>query len=98
MIEVIFSLFIVIYVLGFLSPCLIFKMTLNFNELTKYGVLLYFSLIFVCLWTYLPLFNEKIFENVGLCFEIICGVSYLIFIVFTFFPVKIYIEEKSENN
>ena len=97
MMDFMFSVIILLLVVGFLSPLFIFKMTLKFNELTKFGVLLYFSLIFVCLCTYLHLFNEKIFENVGLCFEIICGVSYLICIVFIVFPVKIYIEEKSRK-
>lgn len=91
--------------LFFLSPLFVFCMSLNFNKLTKFGVLIYFNFIFVSLLTYLPLlFNEKIFENVGLGFQIICGISYLILIVFVvinFIPEKyspkIYIKEKAEK-
>lgn len=103
MIDIIFSVIIsligIIYIFGLLSPLFIIYMSLKFNKLTKFGVLIYFSSIFVCLWTYLPLFNEKIVESAGILFEIICGISYLIFIVFLALPEKyspkIYIEEKA---
>lgn len=96
-----FCLFVIIYICCFLSPIFIFYMSLKLNKLTKFGVLIYFNLIFVCLNTYLPLFNEKIFENVELSFQIICGISYLIFLIVLVIPEKyspkIYIEDKAEK-
>ena len=97
-IPVVGALFLIVYGIGFLTPLFICYMTLKFNKLTKIGILIYFSLIFVCLWNYLPIFNEKIVESAGLWFEIICGISYLIFIVFLVLPdakqPKIYIDEE----
>ena len=91
-----------ISIISFLTPWFVFKMTLNFNKLTKFGILVYFSTIFVCLWTYLHLFNEKIVESAGHWFEIICGISYLIFIAVLVLPdtkhPKIYIEEEKAGN
>lgn len=101
-IPVVGALILIIYGIGFISPLFVFYATLKFNKLTKFGILMYFSLIFVGLWNYLPLFNENIVESAGIWFEIICGISYLIFIVFLVLPdakqPKIYIdEEKAEN-
>lgn len=102
LIQLVGALLVLVYGIGYLTPLFVFKMTLNFNKLTKFGILVYFSTIFVCLWNYLPIFNEKIVESAGQWFEIICGISYLIFIVFLVLPdakqPKIYIdEEKAEN-
>lgn len=98
-IPVVGALLAIVYGIGFLTPLFIGWMTLKFNKLTKFGILMYFSLIFISLWNYLPLFNEKIVESAGIWFEIICGISYLIFIVFIVLPEKyspkIYIEEKA---
>ena len=97
-IPVIGALLVLVYGMGYLTPLFVFYMTLKFNKLTKFGILMYFSLIFVSLWNYLPLFNEKIVESAGIWFEIICGISYLIFIIFLVIPnskqPKIYIDKE----
>lgn len=45
------GLVIVVYFAGFLTPLAVIRMTLNFNNLTKFGILTYFivsSISYVC--------------------------------------------------
>ena len=92
------GLVIVVYFAGFLTPLAVIRMTLNFNNLTKFGILTYFNYIIVGSISYVCFFNEKTDVNSELWFQIICGVNYFIFIVSSLFEKKlpkIYIEEKA---